>query len=371
MAFSFEVIHKDTKTSARVGKLITSNGTIDTPVFMPVGTQGTIKTMSSEELQEIGIQIVLVNAYHLSLRPGSEVVEKAGGLHKFMHWQRPLLTDSGGYQVFSLAKLRQISEDGVEFQSHFDGSRHFFSPEDVIKSQEHFGADIIMPLDECTPYPCSYEYARSSMKLTCLWAEKSKAVHENGEQALFGIVQGNFYHDLRKVCCETLVKLNFSGYALGGLSVGEDRAMRQEIVEKTIPFLPEDKPRYLMGVGEPEDIFLSVEAGVDMFDCVLPTRNARNGCIFTHNGRISIKSGRYKDEFVPLDDKCDCYVCRNYTRAYLHHLLRCNEILGLRLNTWHNLHFYNSLMEEIRENILQDTFAEYKERFLSKYSSKN
>ncbi len=367
--FSFEIVHSDTKKKARVGKLTTPHGTIDTPVFMPVGTQGTVKTMSTEELQEIGIQIVLSNAYHLSLRPGSEVIKKAGGLHKFMHWRGPILTDSGGYQVFSMAKLRDVSEEGVEFQSHFDGSRHFFTPEDVVKLQEHFGADIIMPLDECTPYPCSYEYARSSMKLTCLWAERSKAVHENGKQVLFGVIQGNFYHDLRKDCCESLLKLDFPGYALGGLSVGEGKEMRQEIVEGTIPFLPEDKPRYLMGVGEPEDIVLSVEAGVDMFDCVLPTRNARNGCIFTHNGRISIKSGKYKDDFLPLDDRCNCYVCRNYTRAYLHHLFRCNEILSLRLNTWHNLHFYNSLMEEIRESILQDRFSQYKEGFLSRYGS--
>ena len=369
MSFDFEIIHKDKGTHARVAKIVTRRGIIDMPVFMPVGTQGTIKTMSPEELQEIGIQIVLANAYHLSLRPGSEVVEKAGGLHEFMHWEGPILTDSGGYQVFSMAKLRDISEEGVEFQSSFDGSRHFFSPEDVIKLQEHLGADIIMPLDDCAPYPCTYEYARSSMKLTSIWAERSKAVHENGNQALFGIIQGNFYQDLRKLSCESLVNLDFSGYAVGGLSVGEGREMRREIIEETLPLLPEDKPRYLMGVGEPEDILLSVEAGVDMFDCVLPTRNARSGCIFTRNGRLTIKTAKYKDDFSPLDDKCDCYVCRSYTRAYLHHLFRCNEILGLRLNTWHNLHFYSTLMQEIRESILEDRFCEYKERFLQSYGA--
>lgn len=367
MSFKFEVVHKDRKTNARTGRMETRHGTVSTPVFMPVGTQGTVKTMSPEELEKIGVPIILANAYHLSLRPGSELIKEAGGLHEFMHWDHPILTDSGGYQVFSLAKLRQVCDEGVQFQSHFDGSRHFFKPEDVIKLQEALNADIIMPLDECAPYPSTYEHARSAMELTCLWAKRSEAAH-SGEQTLFGIIQGNFYSDLRRECCEKLSELDFQGYALGGLSVGEDRRTRQKIVEETLPFLSEDKPRYSMGIGEPEDILLNIEAGVDMFDCVLPTRNARNGCIFTYNGRFSIRNAKNKSDFTPPDDTCDCYVCRNYTKAYLHHLFRCNEILGLRLNTWHNLHFYNSFMHKIKESILADTFSEYKQQFLYTYN---
>jgi queuine tRNA-ribosyltransferase len=367
MSFSFEIIHRDKTTGARVGRITTSHGIIDTPVFMPVGTQGTVKTMTPEELGEIGVQAVLANTYHLSLRPGYPIIEAAGGLHRFMHWDRPILTDSGGYQIFSMAKLRQVSEDGVEFQSHFDGSRRFFTPGDIVRTQEILGTDIMMVLDECTPYPCSYEDARKSMKLTYLWAKKSKAAYKSNGQALFGIVQGNFYPDLREESSRALVELDFHGYAIGGVSVGEDRSMRQKVVDETVAFLPEGKPRYLMGVGDPEDIVGTVERGIDMFDCVLPTRNARNGCIFTRNGRMSIRNSKYRDQFVPLDEKCDCYTCRNYTMAYLHHLFRCSEILGLRLNTWHNLHFINSLMKEMRESILQDRFAEYKQEFLRGY----
>ena len=368
--FSFEITHKDNKTNARVGKIKTRRGVINTPVFMPVGTQGTVKTMTPDELREIGTQIILSNVYHLSLRPGSDLIEKAGGLHKFINWQGPILTDSGGYQVFSLAKLRKIGEEGVEFQSHFDGSKYFFSPESVIKAQEWFDADIIMPLDECVPYPTTYEYAKASTKLTCLWAERSKKMH-TGPQALFGIVQGSFYPDLRKECCEKLSGLDFSGYALGGLSVGENSEVREQTIKESVPLLVKDRPKYLMGIGTPRDILSSVESGADMFDCVLPTRNARNGCLFSHNGRINITNSRYRNSFSPIDDKCSCYVCRNYTKAYLHHLFRCKEILALRLNTWHNLCFYYSFMEETRKSILEGTFSEYKKKFLSEYNRHN
>lgn len=371
MAFEFQLLHKDKETGARAGRIFTSHGVIDTPVFMPVGTQAAVKTMSPDELKEIGVRIILANTYHLSLRPGSGIIKKAGGLHKFMNWDRAVLTDSGGYQVFSLAKLRKVNEKGVEFQSHIDGSKHFFTPERVIEIQEDMGADIIMPLDECTPYPCTYEYAKNSTKLTSLWAEKSKAAHRDNGQALFGIIQGNFYPDLRKESFRAVTELDFPGYAVGGVSVGEDRSMRNEVMEKTVPFLPESKPRYLMGVGDPEDLFSGVENGVDMFDCVLPTRNARNGSIFTHKGRMSIRSSKNREVFSPLDDECDCYVCKNYTRAYLHHIFRCGEILALRLNTWHNLYFIGKFMAEIRKSILENRFSKYRDEFIRGFRKEN
>ncbi len=364
MAFEFQLLHKDKETGARAGRIFTSHGVIDTPVFMPVGTQAAVKTMSPDELKKIGVRIILANTYHLSLRPGSGIIKKAGGLHKFMSWDRAVLTDSGGYQVFSLAKLRKVNEKGVEFQSHIDGSKHFFTPESIIEIQEDMGADIIMPLDECMAYPCTYEYAKNSTRITSLWAKKSKAAHRDNGQALFGIIQGNFYPDLRKESCRAITELDFSGYAIGGVSVGEDRSMCNEVIEGTVPFLPEGKPRYLMGVGDPEDLFSGVEKGMDMFDCVLPTRNARNGSIFTHKGRMSIRSSKNREVFAPLDDECDCYVCKNYTRAYLHHIFRCGEILALRLNTWHNLYFIGKLMAEIRKSILENRFSKYRDEFI-------
>ncbi len=364
---NFELIHEDKETGARAGRIITAHGAVETPIFMPVGTQATVKTMSPEELKEMGIQILLANAYHLALRPGGETVKGAGGLHPFMGWDGPLLTDSGGYQIFSLAELRKITEEGVHFQSHFDGSHHFFTPEEVIRIEEDLGADIIMPLDECTPYPCQEDHARTSMEMTCRWAERSKKAHNQSPQALFGIVQGSFYPDLRKACIETLVDLDFSGYALGGLSVGEAKILTYQTLECCASLLPKDKPRYLMGVGSPVDLVESVKRGMDMFDCALPTRCGRNGTAFTSEGRVVIKNAGYREEFTALDAQCQCYTCRNFTRAYLRHLFATNEILGLRLNTLHNLFFYTRLMKRMREAILEDRFPEFEREFLMKY----
>ena len=363
----FQLIHEDRETGARAGRITTPHGTVETPVFIPVGTQATVKTMSPEELKEIGVEILIANTYHLALRPGAEIIREAGGLHSFMGWDGPLLVDSGGYQVFSLAKLRKITEEGVHFQSHFDGSHRFFSPEEIIKIEEDLGADIIMPLDECTPYPCQEDQAEASMEMTCRWAERSKKAHNESSQALFGIVQGSFYPDLRKECIETLVDLDFSGYALGGLSVGEDKILTNQIVECCASLLPRDKPRYLMGRGSPVDLVESVKRGMDMFDCAMPTRCGRNGTAFTNSGKVVIKNAGYAEEFIRLDEACQCYTCRNFTRAYLRHLFATDEILGLRLNTWHNLFFYTQLMRRMREAVLEDRFPEFEREFLAKY----
>ncbi|HAX61655.1 MAG TPA: tRNA guanosine(34) transglycosylase Tgt [Elusimicrobia bacterium] len=365
---SFELLKKS--GSARVGILHTAHGNIETPCFMPVGTLGTVKTLSPAELIEINAQIILGNTYHLYLRPGIEVLKNAGGLHKFINWQKPLLTDSGGFQVFSHSKLRKITGEGVEFTSHIDGSKHFFTPEKVIEIQQIFGSDIMMVLDECVPYPVEHEYAKSSLELTLRWAKRSK-IRDEGRgtsQLLFGIIQGSTYKDLRKESAEKTVEIGFDGYALGGLSVGEPNELMYEIISETEKFLPENKPRYLMGVGTPKDLWECVERGIDMFDCVLPTRNARNGQLFTSTGKINIRNAEYKNDFSPLDKECDCYTCKNFSRAYLSHLFRCDEILGLRLATLHNLTFMLNLSQRIRESIKTEKFRQEKKDFFKKYT---
>lgn len=369
MTFKFNVTKKSSQVNARLGRIHTSHGTVTTPVFMPVGTQATVKTVTPDELLSTGVQVILCNSYHLYLRPGDKLIKKAGGLHSFMNWNNPILTDSGGYQVFSLRQLRKISEEGVEFQSHIDGSKHFFTPEKIIEIQKNLGADIIMCFDECPPYPCSYDYARQSSQLTLRWAQRCKKafLQEAGEQALFGIVQGSTYQDLRHDSAQKIQETGFDGYALGGLSVGEPKDVMYDIFDKILPCLPEDKPRYLMGIGKPEDLWDSVEMGVDMFDCVMPTRNARNGQVFTSCGKVVITNAQYKEDFSPLDANCDCYTCRNYTRAYIHHLFSSGELLGLRLNTLHNLYFMIKLMTIIRESIRDDNFKQQKQQFFALY----
>lgn len=362
----FEVLHKDPSSNARLGKLTTSHGTIDTPVFMPVGTQATVKALSSEELKEMGAEIILSNTYHLYLRPGTDIIEKAKGLHKFMNWDRAILTDSGGYQVFSLAKLRKLTAEGVEFQSHIDGSYHFFTPQKVIETQHIIGSDIMMPLDECPPYPCEYDYACNSMDLTIQWAAQSHKYHaRKTEQALFGIVQGSTFEDLRKQCAMRLQEIGFDGYSLGGLSVGEPQELMCEIIGATTSILPEDKPRYLMGSGTPSDIVKSIELGIDMFDCVLPTRLGRNGTAFTSEGRIVVRNGQYKDDFTALDPECKCNVCTSYSRAYIRHLINAKEILGIRLVSYHNIYYYLNLLKDIRQAIKSNTFKKFREKILS------
>ncbi len=366
----FKLIHKEKNTKARLGKLITAHGEIDTPCFMPVGTQGTVKTLSAQDLEYCGAQIILSNAYHLFLRPGIELIKKLGGLHKFMGWQKSILTDSGGYQIFSLALFRKISDEGVEFQSHIDGMKHFLTPEDVIRIQLSLGSDIIMPLDECVHYPCAKDYAGIAMNRTVDWGRRSKNVtHSNMKQLLFGIVQGATYEDLRKVCAQKLIEVDFDGYALGGLSVGEPQSLRYNIMNFTLEYLPKDKPRYLMGLGTPSDLIEAVESGVDFFDCVIPTRYGRNGTAFTNQGKIIIRNAPYADDARPLDKTCGCYTCMNFSRAYLRHLFNCSEILGMRLVTLHNVYFYLELMRRIREATSQDKLSEFKKDFLSRYNN--
>jgi len=363
MPFSFEPIQEDKTTRARAGILHTSHGSVNTPFFMPVGTQATVKAMTPEELVENGAQVVLSNTYHLYLRPGHEIIKELGGLHKFMNWQRPLLTDSGGFQIYSMAELAKVTDEGVQFRSHLDGSSHFFSPEKSIEVQEALGADIITVLDECLPYPATYEAARTSLELTLKWAEAGRRAHGGDDQALFGIVQGGMFKELRERCCRELIAMDFEGYAVGGLNVGESKGLTREILSHTLDFLPVDKPRYLMGVGTPLDVLEAVACGVDMFDCVMPTRNARNGGLFTSEGRVVIKNKKYQRDESPLDPSCDCYTCRNYSRAYLRHLLMSGEILGARLNTIHNIRFYNRALEGAREAILEGSFARFLESF--------
>lgn len=365
MSFHFEVLKKDIQTGARLGRIMTSHGEVQTPVFMPVGTQGTVKALLPETLSELGVEMILGNTYHLYLRPGHQLIRDLGGLHHFMHWDKPILTDSGGFQVYSLGALRKINEAGVLFQSHIDGSRHFISPEIAVSIQEALGSDIVMCLDECTPYPVTLREAEKSLDLTLQWAVRSKKAAKNSEQALFGIVQGGMYPDLRKKSVEKLVEINFDGYALGGLSVGEPKEIMMNTVVNINPLLPFDKPRYLMGVGLPEDIVACVDHGVDLFDCVIPTRSARNGLLFTNHEKVVIKHARYRDDPLPVDRLCDCYTCRNYSRAYLRHLFMAKEILAMVLNTIHNIRFYMRLMERIREAIREDRYLEFKEKFLS------
>ncbi len=357
--FEFEVLRTSGRTRARLGRLHTPHGDVETPVFMPVGTQATVKAMTSEELVSIGTQIILSNTYHLYLRPGHELIARAGGLHKFMHWDRPILTDSGGFQVFSLGDLRKITEDGVTFRSHLDGSEHFLGPERAVEIQEALGSDIIMAFDECIPYPSEYDYTESSTRRTTGWARRCKEALTRRDQALFGIVQGGFYRPLREMSARDLVEMDLPGYAIGGLSVGEPSETMYEVLDYTVPLLPENKPRYLMGVGSPDYLLEGVARGVDMFDCVLPTRIARNGTVLTGNGRLIVRDAAYAGDFGPLDPQCGCYTCRNYTRAYLRHLFKANEILGLRLATLHNLHHLLAFMGEIRSALREGRFEEY------------
>ena len=365
MAFHFEILAKDPLTRARAGKIVTSHGSFSTPAFLPVGTQGTVKSLTPEELVEVGVEAILGNTYHLYLRPGHETIGRLGGLHPFAHWERPILTDSGGYQIFSLGDLRKISEDGVTFQSHLDGSLHFLSPEKVIEIQRALGSDIAMVLDECVPYPSPYEYVKSSTQRTTRWAERCLRARQEDDPALFAIVQGGLYQDLREASARDLVQMDFQGFAIGGLSVGEPKPEMIRILEGTLPLLPEQVPRYLMGVGTPEDILEAVVLGVDFFDCVLPTRNGRNGTLFTSGGKVSIKQAQYAEDKKPIDETCSCYTCRHYSRAYLRHLYMAKEILSSRLNTIHNLSYYMSFLMKIREAIRKGTLLDFYKHYKS------
>ena len=365
--FKYTLIHKDKHCNARLGKLKIFDYEVETPIFMPVGTQATVKFLSPEDLKNINAGIILANTYHLWIRPGEETMRLAGGVRKFMNYDGPILTDSGGFQVFSLADSRKISEDGVHFKSHLDGTRMFMSPEDSIRMQEAIGSDIAMSFDECIPYPSSHDYVKDSVERTLRWAKRGLDAHKKKDQALFGIVQGGQYEDLRKYCAEELVKMDFDGYSIGGTSVGEDKKTHRLMLDYTLPYLPEDKPRYEMGIGAINDLFAGIERGVDMFDCVLPTRIARHGTLMTSHGRINIKNNIYKNDFTPLDDNCDCECCRNYTKAYLNHLFRANEGLGNRLMSIHNLRFLIKIMEGARAAIKEDRFLEYKEEILKSY----
>lgn len=367
-AITYELLHQDKNSGARRGVIHTPHGDIQTPVFMPVGTQATVKSLTPEELKEIGAQIILSNTYHLYLRPGHELVKKAGGLHQFMRWDRPILTDCGGFQVFSLSDLRTISEEGVEFKSHLDGSKHFLSPEKVMEIEEALGADIIMAFDECVEYPASYEYTKNSMERTTRWAKRCKEAHKTvDKQGLFGIIQGGFYKDLRLQSAKDLIALDFPGYAIGGISVGEPKEEFLDILHYTAPLMPENKPRYLMGVGTPDYLIEAALAGIDMCDCVLPTRIARNGTAMTWNGKVVVRNATYERDFTPLDPECDCYTCKNYTRAYIRHLVKTKEILGVRLLSMHNLYFLTKLMERVRIEIEQDNLENFKNQFYQKY----
>ena len=368
-AITYELLHECKQTGARRGVIHTPHGDIQTPVFMPVGTQATVKSMTPDELKDmIDAKIILSNTYHLYLRPGSKLVKEAGGLHKFMNWDRAILTDSGGFQVFSLGDLRTISEEGVEFKSHLDGSKHFFSPESVMETENDLGADIIMAFDECVEYPATYEYTKQSMERTTRWAKRCKEAHKNTEkQGLFGIIQGGFYKDLRDKSLEDLVAMDFPGYAIGGISVGEPKEEFLDILRYTTPKMPKNKPRYLMGVGTPDYLIEAARAGIDMCDCVLPTRIARNGTAMTWNGKVVVRNATYERDFTPLDSECDCYTCRNYTKAYLRHLVKTKEILGVRLLSIHNLYFLSKLMERVRKEIENDNLLNFKNEFYSKY----
>ena len=359
----FRVIHKSRECRARLGEIKTPHGNFKTPVFMPVGTHGSVKAVSPEDLGEAGVKIILANTYHLYLRPGHEVIERLGNLHGFMNWSGPILTDSGGFQVYSLSRLRTISNAGVTFQSHLDGSRHFIGPKEAMEIQKALGADIIMAFDECVTYPSNYRYVLNSVRLTSQWARTCINIRSGYSQALFGIVQGGMYSDLREMSAKELVAMDFDGYALGGLSVGEDRETRSRIIGETKCFLPESKPVYLMGVGAPEDLVEAVMQGVDMFDCVMPTRNARNGSLFTTKGRLTIKNAKYIDDERPIDENCKCHTCSNYSRAYLRHLFMSREILAYRLNTIHNLYYYIHLMAEMRKAIEKDKMFTFRDTF--------
>lgn len=367
MKFSYELKHVCKQSGARYGVLHTPHGDVETPIFMPVGTLATVKTVSPEELYAMDAQIILSNTYHCWLRPGEKVIAHAHGLHGFMNYKRPILTDSGGFQVFSLSKNRKITEEGVHFKNHLDGSPLFLSPEKSIEIQNQLGADIIMSFDECPPYPCSYDYMKRSVERTLRWAKRGKDAHHNDNQALFGIVQGGEFTDLRKFSAQETVKLDFDGYSIGGTSVGESKKVMYQMIEDSIAYLPQDKPRYLMGVGTPEDILEGVLRGVDMFDCVFPTRVARHGSLMTSYGKINIRDKKYEYDLQPIDDQCQCYTCKNYTRSYLRHLYKCEESFGKRLLSIHNLHFLLNLTKEIRKAIQEDRFLDFKKEFMKKY----
>jgi queuine tRNA-ribosyltransferase len=364
----YELIKKCSKTGARLGRVHTPHGSFETPAFMPVGTQATVKGMSPEELKDVGAEIILSNAYHLHMRPGSDLVRDAGGLHKFMNWDRPILTDSGGFQVFSLSDPKYIKEEGVAFKSHIDGSNKFISPEISIEIQNKLGADIIMAFDECVPYPAEYDYSLKSLERTTRWAARCLEAHKKPDtQALFGIVQGSMYEDLRIKSARQLIKLDFPGYGIGGLSVGESGELMYSMLDCTVPELPENKPRYLMGVGSPDYLIEGAMRGIDMFDCVLPTRIGRNGTVLTSKGKMIIRDVKSSREFIPIDESCDCYVCKNYTRAYIRHLIKANEMFGIRLTAWHNLRFLLKLMENVREAIRNDCLVEFRDNFFKNY----
>lgn len=364
----YELIKTCRQSGARLGRLHTPHGVIDTPVFMPVGTQATVKTMSPEELIEMDAQIILSNTYHLFLRPGHEIIREAGGLHTFMNWPRPILTDSGGFQVFSLSDLRKISEEGVTFRSHLNGDKLFLSPEKATEIQNALGSDIIMAFDECPPYPADENYVKQSLERTTRWAERCLQAHARPhDQALFAIVQGGMYEKLRKQSALELTSMDFPGYAIGGLSVGEPKQLMYEMLEATMPYLPADKPRYLMGVGSPDALIEGSIRGVDMFDCVLPTRIARNGTTMTSQGRVVVRNAKYIRDFGPLDPECDCYTCRNYSRAYLRHLIKADETFGIRLTTYHNLYFLINLMRRVRQAIMEDRLLDFRDEFFEKY----
>lgn len=371
---SYRLIKKSSQCKARLGRVFTARGIIDTPAFMPVGTNATVKGIAAQYLRDCGAQIILANSYHLYLRPGTDVIEKAGGVQKFNSWNGPMLTDSGGFQIFSLNEIRKLSEEGATFQSHIDGSSHFFSPEKSVRVQKKIGADIIMCFDECTPYPASYEYAKNSMELSLRWAKRCKDEFYNDnsfeKQALFGIIQGSVYNDLRKKSAEEMVKTGFTGYAIGGLSVGEPKEDMHSVLENTVPVLPENKARYLMGVGMPEDLWECAGRGIDMFDCVIPTRNGRNGQVFTSLGKINIRNAEFREDFTPLDPECGCPACKEYTKAYLNHLVRARESLYLSLLSLHNIYFMIDLMAKIRKSLESDTFLEAKKEFFEKYHSR-
>jgi len=365
----FQIDKKSSDTQARAGVLTTPHGTIRTPIFMPVGTAGTVKAIIPEELHDCGAQIILGNTYHLYLRPGMDVIRQFSGLHSFMNWSGPILTDSGGFQIFSLAKISKTTEKGFDFQSHIDGSRHLITPEDAVDIQTTLGADIIMCLDSCIPYPADEQQAKEALELTTRWAGRCKNQWDkitDRKNSLFGIVQGGMFKHLRRQSAEELIALDFPGYAVGGLSVGEPKDMMMEMADHSLPLLPDDKPKYIMGVGTPEDLVELVSMGADMFDCVMPTRNARNGKLFTSFGAVNINNAKFKTDTDPLDPECSCYTCKNYSRAYLHHLYRSRELLSYRLNTIHNLHYYLDLMQTMRTAILNDSFAEFKASFYAK-----
>lgn len=367
-AIRYELKKKCKQTGARLGVVHTPHGSFETPVFMPVGTQATVKGMSPDELKEIEARIILSNTYHLYMRPGNKLIREAGGLHSFMNWDRPILTDSGGFQVFSLSDLRNIKEEGVVFKSHIDGSKHLFTPELAIEIQNDLGSDIIMSFDECTPYPADYDYAKKSLERTTRWAQRCKQAHTNTDkQALFGIVQGGMFPDLRQQSAKELMEIDFPGYSIGGLSVGEPAEDMYRMLECTVPVLPENKPRYLMGVGSPDYLVEGAIRGIDMFDCVLPTRNGRNGTVMTSRGRIIVRDAKYARDFSPIDPDCDCYACKNFSRAYIRHLLKAQEVLGIRLTTWHNIKFLINLMKKVRQAIMDDRLADFRNEFFSNY----